>query len=905
MASPKSTLPNDEKEAQDSAHNPGEKAYRDGMGSSGVNAGLDQLEAHANDPTNHDNSSSRSIRDDERKGGNSPKAPWDDKTTSNQTIDKPKLQKFLGFAKKRGATFGLIGILGIGGTFVGGFLGPSSMLISLMENFTNSNDSSSTSLERRFLKVFGNATGPDTVCQSVKVKCKMNKISNSALRKLDKKGITPVFKDTKTDISKRGYPSKNPASYTFSRADGSKATVKAGDLPGFLTKKENAKFASKLLGARGAFNLKVKAWSGKYITKALYKKFGLNKKGGLADGSHKGAKYKDALAKLRKSIPGLSELDNVKKGISAKINKHLGKAKKGGTGYLVAVAGCISIKAPGYIAAGVAAVQLAQIMPIIMDVVLSPGSKLKASGVDPAASSFSGDDMAAVGGLLTEQTARESDGKMTSALDSPYLQSALGVNTNKLPVSTDYTPGYSVLTAPVVIAANKADKEMAPYCNSILSPSAMYTAMAVDSAVTVAASSTIVLGLAKVVATFAIADIITKAVVKYAEDNAVEVVTDLASSDLVAQAEGEALGDVMGISASAFFASGGMARNLPTLKTGQQLGEFAALQQESANFQRDMDIASLSPFDTTSQYTFLGSIVNNMQMATLTSGSYSGGVLSMLSSAVQSPFRNLSLLPSAGATSGFSEASCGYAADFRLVPDNPDNTPAITMSGLPCTGLTAQQASMTTDTAINLISGEGWLNDDIDIPDDATIYDLVSIGYIKNNTPLSSYIEDCGDASTGDYIFNSASCTIDTTAKSTAAINDKLNSRGGTCDDDGCPTDKQDYSTGSSGLTNGDSMAAMPVFLLDYQQSQMINGFDDFAADEGTTAFEADSSISVFYDEVAVVEEPEDIVNQLVTPTVSIEASRAATPSVFNTEKNGYVLKQPVNFSWRWLPVIG
>ena len=54
MASPKSTLPNDEKAAQDSFYNPGEHSYREGMGAGYSGAGTDQAEAFANDPANHD-----------------------------------------------------------------------------------------------------------------------------------------------------------------------------------------------------------------------------------------------------------------------------------------------------------------------------------------------------------------------------------------------------------------------------------------------------------------------------------------------------------------------------------------------------------------------------------------------------------------------------------------------------------------------------------------------------------------------------------------------------------------------------------------------------------------------------------------------------------------------------------
>ena len=99
---------------------------------------------------------------------------------------------------------------------------------------------------------------------------------------------------------------------------------------------------------------------------------------------------------------------------------------------MIAVAGCVGVKAPGYIAAGVAAVQLAQIISIAHDTILSPGSKLKAAGADEA-TTITAEEVGDIGSLLTETTPRASDGAMTSALDSPILLAALGINTNKAP----------------------------------------------------------------------------------------------------------------------------------------------------------------------------------------------------------------------------------------------------------------------------------------------------------------------------------------------------------------------------------------------------------------------------------------------------------------------------------------
>lgn len=247
-------------------------------------------------------------------------------------------------------------------------------------------------------------------------------------------------------------------------------------------------------------------WSSKHITSTLFKKLGIKLSGGLADGKNGGAnistKAANLMNKLRGNMPSSDKIASVGDGVGGRVDRQLGKAKAGGSGYMMAVAGCIGVKAPGYIAAGVAAVQIAQVLPVVVDTILSPGSMQMASGVDPAAASLNPDDIEAINAALTNRTPREGDGKLTSALDSPILQSALGINSGKPPVAENLTPGFSALKlVQPAVEAERASKEA---CNVILSPAAMYTAASVDAAVTVAASATVIGGIVKVIGSFAI-----------------------------------------------------------------------------------------------------------------------------------------------------------------------------------------------------------------------------------------------------------------------------------------------------------------------------------------------------------------------------------------------------------------
>ena len=779
---------------------------------------------------------------------------WANKVVPQAVTDKVTVlarQKIFSFAKKRGGLVGLISILGLSGGVVASFFGSSSMIINLMENFSLTNDSSSTVMERRFMKMFTYASNGDPICDksSKNIKCRMGRISNKAITQLSKKGVVAFYPEGTTNTGKRtGYPSKNPSGYTFDVGEGRVENVKVENLVGYLA--NNPKLASKVLGVKGAFNLRVKVWAGKHITKSFYNKFGLKQDGGIADGKNTKASAKERLtnsmSKLKARIPGVAKLDSVVDGVKTKVDGHLGKAKKAGVGYMLSVAGCISLKAPGYVAGGVAAVQLAQILPVANDVILSPGSKIKASGVLDPSMAATPEDVDTAGTLLTNRTPRSSDGELGSALDSPALQAAAGINTNKVEIEPDYTPGFSYLTNPLVVAARQADKLAEPACNVILSPAAMYSALAVDAAVTVAASATVIGGLVKIAGSIVISQVASTIVKEVAGDAAKQAVTDIAKSDKIPTAAGYDLGTVLGVSGAAWFSAGSMSRLMPTL-TEDQIPAFAALQQENEAFKREMDIASLSPFDTSSRYTFLGSIAYNASMFGMQSRVSVSNPLSLFSTAFRFPFA--SLLPTTKATTNFTQAYCGYAEEFGLTSEGvggKNATPAINMSGLPCTGITDEQAAMSTEEAIDLIVNEGWLDETKDFPDDATVNDLLSSGYIKSETPMADFIESCGHPETGDYLYNAAGCTVDSTSKSTSDVTSQLS--GGGCyevedGDDVCVSDSDEFEdTTTEGVSNARALSAISVMLLDFQSLQSINGEDDNDVD--TTTEDEDEEVT-------------------------------------------------------------
>lgn len=763
---------------------------------------------------------------------------WNNKVSNafNPNLNQPKLQKALKFAKKRGGILGLIALFGVGGGILASFLGPASLLINLVENVSLSNDSSSTAMERRFMKVFGNITTADPICASPSsrtIKCTMGRISNSALYRLEKTGgIKANFDAETTNSGKRtGYPSKNPSSYTMS-VDGNDVTKPAGEFKQFLV--DNPKVAAKVLGRGGAFNLRIQAWSGQFISKKFFKVFSLDRNGGLADGKNKlVSSSKERLAaayeKLKQKIPASDKLGNYSERLKTKVKENMNKAKKGGVGYTVAVAGCIGLKAPAIIAGTVAAVQLAQVIPAFNSVIASPGAKAKASGYG-IPDSITAEDADAIGSILTEKTVPEGGGAASSALDSPILQSSMGVNTNKPALSSKYTPGYGVLLAPATKALRAAQKTTEPACNTVMSPAAMWSAFAVDSAVTVAASATVIGGVIKVLGSIAISEAASYAVQTAISEYGAGIVTALVENDNIPEARGEALGDVLGIGGAAFFSAGGMARGLPTLKEGQ-LAEQVAMQQENEAFQREMDIASLSPLDASSRYTFLGSIAYNTRMAVIENGSY-GNFLQTLSAVGRMPLSIVS--PKTNAATNAKVNSCGYADDFGLSLEGEDQ-PAIGVSGLPCVGLNTVQGNMSSDEAIDLLIKEGWLSESASVSENATMDELVTGGVIVADTPLSDFISTCTNASAGDYLFNAASCTVSSGTEDTSDYTEKTGCSTDAEGEDVCFTAEENGGAGNSGVQNARSLEAMSVFLIDFQIRQSVNGEDE-GSGEGTTA---------------------------------------------------------------------
>lgn len=750
---------------------------------------------------------------------------------------------FKSLLKKRGPIAAIVGILGLGGGIMGIFLSPATMLQNIMENFTWKNDSASVVKETRMKKVINRmlGSGDDAgICNNKKIKCKTGRLSNKALTKFKKSGLVPVDSDGKEiDIKKRGYPEKNPTHWKVEGLNDGKP-IESSKLKDELLKKENRKIASKVYGRTGLFKMRFHAWTGKHISK-LYDKFKLKRNSAISKIDKK-LGVKEKANKFKEKLPGFND-DKAIGGINERVTKSTEKLKKGGLVYVAAAGICLALKLPNIIASGVAAIQLVPLLGLVMDVILSPGSQAKASGLDSSGSGFSQETMETIGTMLTERgKMKGSDNAEGSALDSPYLLAAMGVNNDKPGIAKNYIPGYSVATNPIVRTLNSAEEASEPVCNYILSPVAMYTSQLVDLAVEATGAASFGLtSLANWIAKKTLATV-TSELFKYAVGDTVKkILKELAVSMLTSNnAQYKDLGDALGVGAAAFFASGSMGQMLPGLKMSQ-LAEFNGIQIANEEFQKEMDIASLSPFDTSSRYTFLGSIFHNMGNMMMANGTYSKTPVAMLSNILRLPSMALSYSSTAKAASGmYSDKYCGYAKDFYMGSGSSED-PAVNMAGLPCTGITNSQANMSVEEAIQIAEDEGWIQKDMDIPDGADISDLMKNGYIVKDTPLHDFVEDCGDASTGSYWFSNGGCTAPSDSTRVAKITEKTYK-----DEEGKDITNESFGTENSAKQYDDrKLSAMSVLLIDFQIAQSINGEDDEEEAPSTTAKAPDNGEAV------------------------------------------------------------
>ena len=657
----------------------------------------------------------------QRKEAESNLAPaWKNNVTTGAS---KKLAK--GILKGKGALIGAGGSIGVIGVILSmmGYAGLASLPMSLTNNAVSKNDARGSILERRLAnKISYKMRKSSTICDTKLAACRAGKIPKSMLSAMADNGIEAYKGNTAIKADGNGYieNDKIPDNYRYTDSKGKLVTVNADNFA--KNYKSNPEFRKMF---KGAYNMRYRGYTGKYIEKNFFKKFGIKKKGGLAgeaDLTDKNASEK--LDSRLKTNPDTTSEDGVKRTFKERMqnlrDRSVNKIKrsKGDLLLLVGATGCTAVDMPKFIANSYRAIQLAQILVLVSDIVLSPGGMQQAGDID-------GEKIAAIGNLLTEKTKNADGSTGKAAVDSAILQSAIGVNTNKVSV-TKYTPGYSLLTNSFIQKMSALSGETKKTCNVINSPQAAMVVNGVEAAIATTAPG---IGTAAMAALKAVGSIVAS---NLAIDAAVKVVDESGLSDAIANVaygaaknvignyvdgvRGEELGDVLGTAMFAYFSQAGSAGGAAPLTTDQVKG-FSNIMASVDNEYREEDIATLSPFDTSSQYTFLGSIVSNMSLHSSQTNPVLSGI-SMMGYILKAPFTTLASTSTTNAVTA--ETDCGHAGTFGI-----EKEVAINVAGYPCVGIPEEYINMSEEEIMS------YVQDDIDpetgeVKDDSDTGDVVA-----------------------------------------------------------------------------------------------------------------------------------------------------------------------------------
>ena len=800
------TLPGDEKQDQklDVGQADYDRRFNDIVGAEKRGTvNMDDFERNfgENADDSQENANIEKARQAENEGGN---GNW--KTDVNPVAStKSRTAKVTAWFKKRGPLVGVGGGVGVVAVLFSSFLGTATLLPGLMQNSVAENDVRGGILDRRLAAAMdqkmNDKSGP---CDEKTAACRAKKIPKAMLVALEAKGINPVNADgTKFVPDEAGkYTMTKPHGFDIadSSAEGGRRVVLATD---FVAEyRSNAVFRKTF---KTVYNMRYLGYSGKFFNTNFFKPLGLGRDGGMgADPDLNESNIDEKLDEKLKTPPSSDADTNTAKKAFRERAKLLMKRsadrtkKSGGDPILMVGSGaCMAIGLPRFIAGTYRVIQVAQLAVLLQDMILSPGGMQQAGDGKGAA-------ISAIGSKLTERT-ENSSGQMKSALDSALLLSAIGVNTNKV-APGKFTPGYSLLTNPVVQATSQISDSTKETCDLINSPQAAFAVAGIEGAISVgtAGVGAIVIGALKAIGKLAIAFGAIDLAVKAAEDAGImDGIADVAygiAKDFIGNyiegAKGEELGDALGTSMYSYYSLAGSAGGAAVLKTDQVEG-FREVMASVENDSKEEDIATLSPFDTSSKYTFAGSIAYNLATIKFTSSNPLSTFTQLLGFAAKSPLTSSVSAAAPTAT----ESRCGYAEVFGI-----DEDIAVNPAGYPCVGIPKEYINSPREGVMNLVL------DSIDEETGEPYKDQNEILGQKND--ISSMMNDC---SQGD-LESISGCTIDSTKSASTATYV-------ICEDYVEKVGCQEVS-GSAGSPDEQKRAAMSLYSFDLQVENILAGND-------------------------------------------------------------------------------
>ncbi len=783
----------------------------------GVNAGIDQLESYANDPNNSTNTNRDAVKNSEESTlANSDRNGFYRDNSSN-TAKQGFAKRSVNFlrSKKGGATAGIVGGGGIIFALLSTLFGPFTLLHNLQANADATNNSRTSVLERRLLRSLEKKmnTSPGDTCNIKNAKCRMGKIPNRMVYEMSRQGIKAFDasgNEIKADKSRRDYLATNPTEYEYTDRQGA---VKRISNTEFINEYKNNPYFKGTF--KKAFNMGYRGQTGKFLNKVFYKKYGIKQNGGLA--SDKELNTENAREKFdaeAKQNPPSDAKNEVTKKATDKMTKSAKRAARTGDPILMAsAAGCVAVNTPKTYANVVRGLQMAKLLALFPLIVDSPGGMAKAGEISP-------EQMAALGLILTETVSNR------AAVDSPILQSGIGVNKNKIKPSESFVPGLSVFNSPAVRASSSISGSTEEACDLVMSPQASVASAAISAASTATGPGALVYAGVKAAAWTAIklkaADLLISAAGtaasliagKLCEQYCDELIKNYANN--LEGAKGEKLGDALGTSLFAYYSMRGSAGGNAVLSKTQNIA-FSQVIAETNNDQRLTDLATLSPFDTSSRYTFLGGIVNNLAISGVSSDN---PIRSLAALTTAKPFELLTPSSSAAAPKH------DYSDMFNV------KNAAMTPAGTPYTGIPTEYLGMSTDDVYDLATSEdGECQGD----DGCELINTETGEVTKEDSELADVLSTCSEPDLDELdgcIIQSGTGFSGTRSLSCSEVENAS---------EDCQTDN---STVAVQTTDGRKSASRFLFTIDQQVENILNGNDDIETEESSSTSSAGATFA-------------------------------------------------------------
>ena len=692
-------------------------------------------------------------------GGDTGSRTWANNTSENQDKTKGRF-----WTKKKVGVFGGggIGALLIS-LFFGSIFAPAGLLLNLGEVATSNRDTQNTILNTRLFKVIDNKMVGATTngsCSFVKAACRFSNVSKPFLAELSERRISAVDANGSViPFEGKGYPDKQPTKYIFTSADGSTIDISPQDFT--KTLRNNADFRKAFTNA---FNTRWFGWNDNWIKKLYYKAVGVVRDGkNLADIDPanpneltrtiaEGADADNGVKKIPDTdvdAKNRAATNLVTEAVTDELNKSAKKlGKTGGDPLLmVGMLGCIGLNAPGFITNVVRVYQMRQLIVLAANIVLTSQGMLKAGDMSPEV-------MAGLGAALTATTLLPDGTKTKSAMDSLGIRNILFNDTNTSS-STSYKkfiPGGASIAAVAPIAEFANDPAVRESCEAIASPQAEIAVNGIWAGIGAASGGVglVVKAVTKVVGSVILSEAALELLMPFVGNIVSDVIGRIPPEDIAAVlankdvegAQGEERGDALGAGLNYFYSQGALSSGSAPMTTSQIVA-FDQLTEEVTIAYAEQDRVGRSPFDVSSPYTFLGSIVKNYSQFALSTQNPVKSAFSAIGYTLQQPLSLLTKNTSA-ATSDMAER-CSFAEDHNLTSDV-----GIGIFGEVCPGIPTEYLGVSTAEVLNSVTED--INPNSGAP--------------KDDGEIGLMLGDCG---TGN-VFSVGGCVIEDQERANQSI---------------------------------------------------------------------------------------------------------------------------------------